>query len=74
MQQLYTTYNNDTLAMDCEPSEADEEAPVLILELVVPMPAVPVLHQPISTAARSIQHSLATSTAPGRMVTGGRSP
>jgi hypothetical protein len=68
MQKLYRTYDNDTLAMELDPGE-EEQNQVLILELVVPTAAVPVLYQPVSTAARSMQHASVSSTVPGRVVT-----
>lgn len=67
MQELYKTYNNNTLTMDEEPAAEDEQAEVLVLELVVPEAAVPVLRQPVSTAARSIRHLAVSSTVPGRV-------
>jgi len=67
MQELYKTHTTNTLAMQCEPGEDDEQAEVLILELVVPVAAVPVLQQPVSTAAQSMQHLSVNSTVPGRI-------
>lgn len=69
MQELYKTYNNSTLSMGEEPVEGEEQAEVLVLELVVPRTAVPVLRQPVSTAAQSMRHVSVSSTAPGRVVT-----
>ncbi|MBO2007498.1 hypothetical protein [Hymenobacter negativus] len=68
MKELYKTYNNNTLAMGCDPGEEDEQAQILVLELVVPVAAVPVLQQPVSTAARSMQHASVSSTVPRQLV------
>lgn len=68
MKELYRTYDNDALAMDGKPGEEAAQAQTLTLELAVPVAALPVLHQPVSTATRAMQHSPANSTAPGRLL------
>jgi hypothetical protein len=68
MQEIYKTYNNSTLSMDDRPAEEEEQAEVLVLELVVPIAAVPVLRQPVSTAVRSTRYLSVSSTVPGRVV------
>ncbi|GAB3588564.1 hypothetical protein [Hymenobacter daeguensis] len=54
--------------MDSGPAAEDEQAEVLVLELVVPMTAVTVLRQPVSTANRAMQHLAVSSTVPGRVL------
>jgi hypothetical protein len=68
MQEIYKTYNNSALTIDDGPDKEEEQAAVLVLELAVPIMAVPVLQQPVSTAVRSVRHLCVSSTVPGQVI------
>jgi hypothetical protein len=68
MQKLYKTSDTSTLNMRCEPDIEEESVDLLVIELVVPVAAkIPVLRQPMSTAAPQLRPASVTSTVPGKI-------